>query len=233
MKSATTILITGTSRGIGKYLCGYYAGKNYNVIGCSRTKSALNSSLYTHYNTDVTDEEKVREMFHDIRKKFGKIDILINNAGIASMNHVLLTPLSSVKKIFSVNFYGMFLFCREAAKLMSKKKKGRIINLSSVAVSLNLEGEAIYAASKSALVTFTKILAKELSEFGITVNSIGLTPVETDLIKNVPEEKIKILLDKLTIKKFTSLSDITNIIDFLIKDESSFITGQNINFGGV
>jgi len=115
----------------------------------------------------------------------------------------------------------------------NKNKSGRIINLSSVAVDLNLEGEAIYAASKSALVTFTKILAKELSGFGITVNSIGLTPAETDLIKNVPEVKMKRLLERLSINRFANYSDITNVTDFLINDESNFITGQNINLGGV
>jgi len=228
-----TILITGTSKGIGRYLSEYYAGKGFNVIGCSRSKSDLTVENYHHFLTDVTDETKVKEIFTFIRKKFSRLDVLINNAGIASMNHVMLTPIKSVEKIFSVNFTGMFLFCREASKIMSKQKFGRIINLSSVAVKLDLEGEAVYAASKSAVVSFTKVLSKELSEFGITVNSIGLTPVKTDLIKGVPEEKINSLLDKLTLKKFTELRDISNLTDFLIGEESSFITGQNINFGGV
>lgn len=233
MSKNKTILITGTSKGIGNFLCRYYSDTGMNVIGCSRSNLNIKSINYTHYKLDICNEEKVKEMFHDIRIKHGSIDILINNAGIASMNHIMLTPVKTLEKIFETNFYGMFLMCREAAKLMKKNRSGRIINMSSVAVSLNLEGEAIYASSKSALVTFTKILSKELSEFGITVNSIGLTPVDTDLIKNVPKEKIIKLIDKLTIKRFTEFSDISNLTDFLIKDESCFITGQNINFGGV
>lgn len=228
-----TILITGTSKGIGRYLSEYYCSMGFNVIGCSRSKSDLKNPGYYHFITDITDEVKVKDLFNLIRKKYGKLDVLINNAGTASMNHVMLTPVSTVENIFSVNFTGMFLFCREAAKLMSKQRNGRIINLSSVAVNLDLEGEAVYAASKSAVVSFTRILSKELVEFGITVNSIGLTPVKTDLIKNVPKNKINSLIERLTLKRFTEFSDISNLTDFLIKEESGFITGQNINFGGV
>ena len=159
--------------------------------------------------------------------------MLINNAGIASMNHVMLTPSETVNKIFETNFTGTFLFCREAAKLMSKNKSGRIINFSSVAADLAIEGEAIYAASKSAVETFTKILSKELSAFGITANTIGLTPVKTDLIKNVLVVKINNLLEKLTVKRFAEFTDISNVTDFFIREESNFITGQNINLGGV
>jgi len=233
MDKKKTILITGTSKGIGRFLAEYYSSSNFNVIGCSRSKAAFKNQNYKHFETDVTDEIKVKELFKYIRENFGHLNVLINNAGIASMNHVLLTPLSSVRKIFEVNFTGMFLFSREASKLMSKDRNGRIINLSTVAVDLNLEGEAVYTASKSAVVSFTKVLAKELSEYGITVNSVGLTPIKTDLIKNIPKDKIESLLEKLTLKRFTENEDITNIIDFLIKDDSGFITGQNINFGGV
>lgn len=171
-------------------------------------------------------------MFNKIRNDYETLDILINNAGIASMNHILLTPLETVVKIFRTNFYGSFLFSREASKIMKKSKYGRIINLSSIAVKLDLEGEAIYASSKAALESFTRIFAKEVSELGITVNSIGLTPLKTDLTANIPEEKINLLLNRLTIKRLTNFDDISNLIDFLIKEESNYITGQNINFGG-
>ena len=149
------------------------------------------------------------------------------------MNHSLLTPMSSVKKILNTNIEGTFLISREASKIMQNKKSGRIVNFSSVAAPLNLEGEAIYAASKSAVVSLTKTLAKELGEFGITVNAIGPTPVKTDLIRNVPKKKIDELINKQTIKRYGVFDDISNISDFLIKDESDFITGQIIYMGGV
>ncbi len=233
MKNKKIILITGTSKGIGKYLAEYYCEKDYIVTGCSRNDSEIKNDNYTHFMLDITDEKKVKELFLHIRKSYDRLDVLINNAGIASMNHVMLTPLETVKKIFDTNFNGTFLFCREAAKLMSKNKSGRIINFSSVASDLSVEGEALYAASKSAVVTFTKILSKELSAFGITANTIGLSPVKTGLIKNVPANKINNLLEKLTVKRYAELKDISNVTDFFIRDESNFITGQNINLGGV
>lgn len=233
MKDKKVILITGTSKGLGKYLAEYYCSKDQIVTGCSRKDSEIKNDNYSHFRLDVTDEKKVKELFLYIRKTYHGLDVLINNAGIASMNHIMLTPLETVKKILDTNFTGTFLFCREAAKLMRRNHSGRIINFSSVASDLAIEGEAIYASSKSAVVTFTKVLSKELSSFGITVNSIGISPVNTDLIKNVPSGKIDNLLEMLTLKRLAEFEDISNITDFLIRDESRFITGQNINLGGV
>ena len=102
-------------------------------------------------------------MFYKINSEFGGIDILINNAGIASMNHSLLTTIDTVKNILNTNYTATFLFCREAAKSMQKKKFGRIVNSSTVAFPLSLDGEAIYASSKAAVVSLTKILAKEFA----------------------------------------------------------------------
>ena len=227
------MLITGTSKGIGKYLSEYYLKKGFIVAGCSRGSSGIEDKNYVHYSLDASDENKVVFMVRDVEKKFGGIDVLINNAGIASMNHILLTPVSTLKKIFETNFTGTFLFTREAAKIMLKKKSGKIINFTSVAAPLKLEGEAIYAASKSAIENFTKISAKELSEFGITVNAVGPTPISTDLIKGVPDEKMKALVNTQLIKRYGEFDDVTNVIDFFIDGRSGFITGQVIYLGGI
>jgi 3-oxoacyl-[acyl-carrier protein] reductase len=226
------ILITGTSKGIGKFLCEYYLDNNI-VIGCSRTKSSIDHKNYFHHQLDVACEKEVVSMIRSIYRKFGKIDILINNAGIASMNHILITPLKTVENIFKTNFIGTFLFVRETAKIMVKQKSGRIINFATVATPLNLEGEAIYASSKSAIETFTKISARELAGYGITVNAIGPTPVPTDLIKNVSDEKMKELVNRQAIKRFGNFNDICNVIDFFISEKSDFITGQVIYLGGI
>ncbi len=146
------ILITGTSRGIGKYLAEYYSSLGNQVFGCSRGNSKNTLVNYTHFRLDICDEQSVKKMFSKIRTENGGIDILINNAGIASMNHSLLTNMSTVEKILNTNIIGTFLFCREAAKLMQINKFGRIINFSTVAVPLSIEGEAVYASSKPQLI---------------------------------------------------------------------------------
>ena len=149
------------------------------------------------------------------------------------MNHLILTSLSSVKNIMTTNFIGTFLFLRETAKCMMRINSGRIINFSTVAVPLNLEGEAIYASSKAAIETLTKISAKELANYNITINTIGPAPVLTDLIKVVPKTKIDDLIKNQAIKKFAQFEDVINVINFYISKDSNLITGQTIYLGGV
>lgn len=227
------MLITGSRKGIGNYLTKYYTEKGFFVIGCSRREADFKLDNYKHYCVDVADEKSVKNLFSEIRKNYGRLDILINNAGIAAMNHFLLTPMKTVNDVLNTNIIGTFLFCREAAKLMQKNKYGRIVNFTTVAVPLKLEGEAIYAASKAAVNTLTHVLAGELSEMGITVNAVGPTPIKTDLIRNVPEDKIQKLLDRQPIKRFGEFEDVANVIDFFIKPESSFVTSQIIYLGGL
>jgi len=227
------ILITGTRKGIGRKIAAYYLSKGDNVLGCSRQPSDLSHKNYTHYQLDVTNEAAVLGMFKDLRQNGNKLDVLINNAGIASMNHSFLTPLSTAKNILETNVIGTFLFSREAAKLMKKKKWGRIINFVTFAIPFKLEGEAIYAASKAAVVTLTEILSKEFADYGITVNAIAPPAVQTDLIKGVPKEKIDNLLQRQSIHRFGEPEEICNVIDFFVKKESSLITGEVIYMGGV
>jgi 3-oxoacyl-[acyl-carrier protein] reductase len=159
--------------------------------------------------------------------------VLINNAGVASMNHALLTPISAVEEVTRTNFVGTFLFCREAAKLMRRRQFGRIVNFSTVATALDLEGEAVYAASKAAVESLTRILAREFAPLGVTVNAVAPTPVKTDLTRGVPEEKLQALLARQAIRRYGTAGDIINVIDFFIRPESDFVTGQVLYLGGV
>ncbi len=226
-------LITGTSRGIGRFLADYYIKKGHKVIGCSRKPSDWSHPDYDHYIADVTQESNVKKVLKAVRTKYSRLDNLINNAGIAAMNHLLLTPTSVVEKVFSTNLVGTFLFCREAARLMKKNSFGRIVNFTTVAVPLKLEGEAVYAASKAAVVCLTQVAAKELAEFGITVNAVGPTPIQTDLIAGVGKDKIDSLIKRQALQRLGTFEDVANVIDFFIKKESGFITGQVVMLGGV
>ena len=226
-------IITGTSKGIGAALSQAYLKEGHIVAGCSRKEATISHPNYRHFVLDVSDEMAVIAMVRSVKKEFGRIDVLLNNAGIASMNHFLTTSLSTVQQMLQTNFIGTFLFSREVAKAMLKQKQGRIVNYSTVAVALRLEGEAIYAATKAAIENFTQTTAKELSAFGITVNAIAPTPIQTDLIKAVPKEKMATLIEKQTIKRLGHFDDIKHVIDFFVDQKSDFITGQIIYLGGV
>lgn len=227
------IIITGTRKGIGRYLAEQYLQEGDIVYGCSRRICDIEHSNYHHTRLDVSDEAEVVNFVRNVYKSHKRIDVLINNAGCASMNHFLLTPYDTAKKVFNTNFFGTFLMCREVAKFMVKAKSGRIVNYSTVAVALNLHGELVYSASKAAIEQLTRVLADEIGESGVTVNAVGPTPIDTDLIKNVPENKLQDLLSHQCIKRFGQFEDVKNVIDFFLKPESNFVTAQTIYLGGV
>jgi 3-oxoacyl-[acyl-carrier protein] reductase len=233
MNAPRVLLITGTSRGIGRGLAEYYLAKGDFVCGCSRAPAAFEHPGYSHFELDVSNEKAVVAMVRATMRLHGRIDGLMNNAGIASMNHALLSTAATAQAIFATNFHGTFLFCREVAKAMVRRKTGRIVNFATVATPLRLEGESLYAASKAAVESFTQVFARELGPAGVTVNAIGPTPVPTDLIKSVPRAKMDALLARQAIRRFGAISDVINVVDFFLLPQSDFVTGQVIYLGGV
>ena len=231
--NGAVVIITGTSRGIGRFLASHYLQNGAHVFGCGRSDGTVSHPRYKHYSLDVGDEKAVVSMVRAAARHNGNIDALINNAGIASMNHIATTPTAQVKEIFNTNFIGSFIFCREVAKIMARKGGGAIVNFSTVATPLNLEGEAAYAASKAALESFTRVCAKEFGNAGVRVNAVGPTPIKTDLTKSVPAEKMEALIDRQAIRRWCKFEDVANVTDFLIDEKSTFVTGQVIYLGGI
>jgi 3-oxoacyl-[acyl-carrier protein] reductase len=226
-------LVTGSRKGIGRALAEHYCKRGHAVIGVSRTASDLRAENYEHFECDVAEEKGIQQLICHVREMHGKVDHLINNAGVASMNHALTTPVSTVTKSVATNFLGTFLFCREVAKLMIRRRYGRIVNFSSVAVPLALEGEAVYAATKAAVETISRVLAKELAPFQITVNTVGPCPLETDLIRSVPKEKIQKILEQQAFRELCTVDDVIGVVDFFLDPRSRLVSGQTIYIGGV
>ena len=233
MINKPVMLITGTRKGIGKYLAEYYSKKLYQVIGCSRGLIDYKLDNYQHFCLDVSEESSVKKMFTEIRKKYGRLDVLINNAGVNyALSPVLLVPYESALKTVEVNLLGTFLLSREAAKIMKKKSFGRIVNLGSMAVKHEVKGEAIYTASKAAIVSLSRVIAKEINSFGITCNVVSPAAIDTDFIKNINKNALNEVLSRNAIPNVGSLKEVSNTIDWLINTESSAITGQSIYLGG-
>jgi 3-oxoacyl-[acyl-carrier protein] reductase len=182
---------------------------------------------------DVTNAQALRGLAQGLKSRGQPVSALINAAGVASMNLTLTTPPETVNKIIQTNLIGTIYCCQQFAPHMIRAKAGRIINFSTIAVSLALEGEAVYVASKAGVEAFTRTFAREVSVFGITVNCIAPGPIETDLIKGVPEDKLARVIDRQTIKRQFSPTDVCTLADMLLSDGAASLTGQVLHLGGV
>ena len=233
MINKSVMLITGTSKGIGKKLANYYLENGYIVIGCSRSGSDISSTNYIHYSLNLCDEASVKNMFKKIRKVYGRLDILINNAGLSAENYVLLTTMKKARELMDVNFVGTLLFCRESVKIMKLNHYGRIINISSIHVPLGTQGSSIYGSTKAAVEQFSKVLSQEIFHLGITVNVVSLSIVkdigmEKKLTKNIKDNILNQTISMQPIK----IEDVTNTVNFLIDDKSKMICNQTMYLGG-
>lgn len=234
MHEKPVMIITGTRTSIGRLLAEHYVTQGFQVIGCSRHEIDFDLENYNHFFLDVSDELSVKKMFSEIRKTYGRLDVLINNAGVTSSNYVFLTSIKEVDAALSTNVAGSILFCREAIKLMKNNNFGRIINMSSIQVSIASEGTSLYGATKAAIEQFSKVLSREVFSFGISVNTLSLSAVEnTSMEKDLTKEARKKLLDQTVSKSLISISDVTNALDFFMSTKSKVVTNQVLYIGGI
>lgn len=218
MDNRRIMVITGTRKGIGRHLAEHYTEEGFQVIGCSRGQSDYKHKEYRHFCLDVSDETQVKNMFVEIYKAYKRVDILINNAGAICRNYALLTPLKTAQDIIMTNFIGTFLCSREAAKIMQKNRYGRIINVSTVAVGQCTPGMSVYSASKAAVEQFSKVLAKEVSTYGITVNTLAFSLVKGGgMAEGVSEESAQETLEKTASKSWLDIEDVVGAVNSLLQ----------------
>lgn len=181
---------------------------------------------------DVTNADSVEDAMRDLHKRLGRVDIVINNAGIARDNLLLRVSEDDIQKTFAVNVVGAINCARSAIKIMMRARTGRIINLASVVAEMGNPGQTVYSASKAALIGLTKTLAREYASRGITVNAVAPGFIDTDMTKNLPADAKKFMLEQIPLGRMGQPEDVAAAVLFLCSDEASYVTGQVLRVNG-
>ena len=210
-------LITGTSQGVGRALAERLLADGWVVHGFARGPQSLTHEHFLAHAVDVTDEAAVRSEVATVAAA-GRIDILINNAGSAALNAFLLTPGKVAENLMRVNYLGTFHCLQAVGKVMVRQRGGLVINLTTVAVPLSLEGEAAYVASKAAVEALTKVAAKELASQGVRVIALGLGPVDTKLTRAVPKAALAKINGAIGRPQGTAMTEAVEFIVSRIQD---------------
>tara|TARA_Y100000758_G_scaffold6711_1_gene5464 strand:- start:3 stop:725 length:723 start_codon:yes stop_codon:yes gene_type:complete len=234
-KESKKILITGASRGIGRDIALNSKEKGYKVLGTSTTNegvSSLKENGIHGLQLDLNDKKSVESFNGLLTQEHSDISVLVNNAGITRDNIVLRMSEEEWTDVLNVNLNGAFKVTKTVLKFMLKKRWGRILNITSTSASTGNRGQANYAAAKAGIEAFSKSLAKEVGSRGITVNAIAPGYIQTDMTEVISENVKEEILSQIPLSRFGKPEEISQLVDFLISDEASYITGQTIHING-
>lgn len=224
------IVITGTSRGIGRGMAEHFASAGYIVEGCSRGESTVTGSEYYHSNVDVTNEAQVRSWARTVKRRQSRIDVLVSNVGLVKLGALTgMATLETFRSFVDGILIGTFLVCREFSKLMALQRYGRIVNITSIMTELHAPGTSGYASAKSGVVEFTKVLARELADSGITCNVLSPSLVLTESSEAFGEDWKKSMLAMQSIRRPIEIAELCNVVQFFASPESGCVTGQVIH----
>jgi len=238
-----TAIITGCNRGIGKAILEIFAENGADIFACARKESAEFSEFtvqlagktgvsITPVYFDFAESDQIKEGIKRIISSKKKIDVLVNNAGVASGSFFQMTSLQDMKQVFEINFFSHILFSQGISRYMARFKTGSIINIASTAGLIGDAGTISYGSSKAALMFATKTMATELGEMNIRVNAIAPSITKTDMFDQMEEKARSKLIDSSALKRPAEAIEIANVALFLASHLSSYITGQVLRVDG-
>ena len=233
------ILVTGANRGIGLNIIQRLNNDGYTVIGTSRTDDGANiisqeitSNGGKGLKMDVTNQESINSAIKNIQDEYGALYGLVNNAGITNDNLLMRMTEEQWLSVIETNLTSIYRVTKSIVKDMMKAREGRIVNIGSIVGMMGNAGQSNYSASKSGLLGFTKSLARELSSRNINVNSISPGFIDTDMTKALSDDQIDSLSKNIPLGRIAESSEVASVVSFLLSDDSSYITGENINVNG-
>lgn len=234
-------IVTGGGKGIGKGITSLLATLGAKVYVFGRSSLAegtqfsddeeINNRII-YINVDVSDFNEVQLAIDKIKSESGRIDFLVNNAGITKDNLLLRMSETDWDTVMNINLKGAFNTCKAASKVMMSQRSGRIINIGSIVGTTGNAGQSNYSASKAGMIGFTKSLAKELGSRNILVNLIAPGFIETDMTAKLSEEQLKSFVDNIPLKRSGLPADIAKVVAFFISDDSNYVTGQVLHVDG-
>ena len=242
MEEKKVVCVAGASRGIGKEVALKFAEKGYDVVinyvsdktdvEALKKEFAEKGADSLILKADVSKEEDVKDVVEKAIEKFGKIDVLVNNAGITRDNLLMRMSTEDFDKVIDINLKGTFLVTKAVTKYMMKKRCGSIVNLASVVGVVGNAGQCNYSASKAGIIGFTKSIAKELASRNIRANAVAPGFIETDMTSVLSDTVKESIHNQIPLKRMGSSKEVAELIYFLGSEKSSYITGQVINIDG-
>lgn len=235
-------VVTGASKGIGRACALRLAKDGMTVVvnyshsdeeaakAVKEIKAAGGDAVA--YKADVSDLNQVKEMFKFVSDTYGRVDVLVNNAGIVRDEYLLMLTQENLDKCLDLNIKGYFYCAQQAALKMFSQKSGVIVNMSSVSSKMALAGQSVYSATKGAVNSMTQTMAKELARKKIRVNAVCPGFVQTEMVDQLPEDKKKEYLKEVPLGRFADVDEVAGLVSFLCSDDASYITGQAIVLDG-
>ncbi|MDI6745323.1 MAG: 3-oxoacyl-ACP reductase FabG [Thermodesulfovibrionales bacterium] len=242
MADKKVVLVTGGSKGIGRAIADIFASNgdavviNYNkshdeAEELRKSLSLINNAVSIE-QADISDYGQVKGMTGRIIEKYGRIDVLVNNAGIIKDGFLMLMTEKDWKDVIAVNLTGVFNCSKAVTEHMISQKSGVIINVSSLSGITGLSGQTNYSAAKGGVISFTKALSKELAPFGIRVNAVAPGVIETEIVESINERVKKQFIENIPLKRFGRTGEVASVVKFLASEDASYVTGETICITG-